>query len=443
MEKKYNKIAAILVVSSLIMSLIGATFAWKRWEAGDYDITGVTFDVLNGSNNLKTILDADSTTFSNMFFAENCNGTYAKMATINLYYQNTTGYDAVIDATLKLESISSIHSGDINTSAIKYAITSNTGSSCASSVISTGTLNGVVAGNTDNAIIYNGNLDTGIIPTNTNMGLKKTLYLYFWIDSEYEIINTGSGVVTNPLQDLSLKVVWSGTITTVPQESYTVTFDANGGTVPISSKTVIPGKTYGELPVPTKEGYTFLGWNGKNLLNLYDRTEGTLTGSYDTPIRTFDFNKYYVGATRNNFYAPSTVRNAKIVNNTWLIKSDYYGYGVGFPIQIQPNQAYSVSFNYDTIDDLSSQNGVGFYDIDGNYINNLYTTSGTYFRTPNNCYIMTFILGGVAGYDIFYSDIQLEEGDTATPYEPYYITSDTTVVQEKNHTLKAIWEPSS
>ena len=41
------------------------------------------------------------------------------------------------------------------------------------------------------------------------------------------------------------------------------------------------------------------------------------------------------------------------------------------------------------------------------------------------------------------SNIQLEEGDTATEYEPYYITPSTTVVQEKNHTLKAIWQPNS
>ena len=36
---------------------------------------------------------------------------------------------------------------------------------------------------------------------------------------------------------------------------------------------------------------------------------------------------------------------------------------------------------------------------------------------------------------------QLEEGTEATAYEPYYVTSDVTVTQNKNHTLKAIWEP--
>lgn len=40
----------------------------------------------------------------------------------------------------------------------------------------------------------------------------------------------------------------------------TVTYNANGGSVTPSSKTVTFGELYGELPTPTKTGYTFLGW---------------------------------------------------------------------------------------------------------------------------------------------------------------------------------------
>ena len=40
----------------------------------------------------------------------------------------------------------------------------------------------------------------------------------------------------------------------------TVTFDANGGTVSPSSKTVQLGHNYGSLPVPTRTGYIFDGW---------------------------------------------------------------------------------------------------------------------------------------------------------------------------------------
>lgn len=41
---------------------------------------------------------------------------------------------------------------------------------------------------------------------------------------------------------------------------YTVTFNANGGTVKLESKFVSYDGTYGELPTPTRQGYDFLGW---------------------------------------------------------------------------------------------------------------------------------------------------------------------------------------
>ena len=45
-----------------------------------------------------------------------------------------------------------------------------------------------------------------------------------------------------------------------------------------------------------------------------------------------------------------------------------------------------------------------------------------------------------SGESITYSNIQLEEGNTATEYEPYYVTSETKVTRNFNHTLKAIWK---
>jgi len=40
----------------------------------------------------------------------------------------------------------------------------------------------------------------------------------------------------------------------------TVLFDANGGSVDTPQKTVICADSYGSLPIPQREGYTFLGW---------------------------------------------------------------------------------------------------------------------------------------------------------------------------------------
>ena len=41
---------------------------------------------------------------------------------------------------------------------------------------------------------------------------------------------------------------------------YTTTFDANGGSVSQTSKTVTYNSTYGTLPTPSRDGYTFQGW---------------------------------------------------------------------------------------------------------------------------------------------------------------------------------------
>ena len=42
--------------------------------------------------------------------------------------------------------------------------------------------------------------------------------------------------------------------------TYTVSFNANGGTTPTASKSVTYGSAYGTLPTPTYTGFEFLGW---------------------------------------------------------------------------------------------------------------------------------------------------------------------------------------
>ena len=45
-----------------------------------------------------------------------------------------------------------------------------------------------------------------------------------------------------------------------PTTTYTLTYNANGGSVSPGSKTLNKGAQYGNLPTPTKSGYTFNGW---------------------------------------------------------------------------------------------------------------------------------------------------------------------------------------
>lgn len=62
---------------------------------------------------------------------------------------------------------------------------------------------------------------------------------------------------------------------TAEPEYYTVSFDANGGAVPQTSKTVAVGATYGPLPIPEREGYLFDGW-------YTDAVEGVLIADVTT-----------------------------------------------------------------------------------------------------------------------------------------------------------------
>lgn len=56
-----------------------------------------------------------------------------------------------------------------------------------------------------------------------------------------------------PSGNITLYAIWQA-------NSYTVTFNANGGTTPTASKSVTYASTYGTLPTPTRAGYAFLGW---------------------------------------------------------------------------------------------------------------------------------------------------------------------------------------
>ena len=65
----------------------------------------------------------------------------------------------------------------------------------------------------------------------------------------------------NSTSDITLYAKWTAA-------TYTVTFDANGGSVDTPSKPVTYSMTYGNLPVPTRTDYVFSGW-------YTDKTNGT------------------------------------------------------------------------------------------------------------------------------------------------------------------------
>ena len=173
------------------------------------------------------------------------------------------------------------------------------------------------------------------------------------------------------------------------------------------TKTVTVGQDYGWLPTPIREGYTFAGWNGKNLFNIDNAKTG-----------------YYVNSD-----------NGIVSTNPSWVTSDY--------ITIKENVDYT--FSCESEGTVFDQFKMVFYDKEKKYItgnsvtgNNLKKITET--SPANAAYIIVAYSIKVSGNDVTRYNVQLEEGSTITEYEPYYITNSTTVSQTSNHTLTAIWE---
>ena len=204
----------------------------------------------------------------------------------------------------------------------------------------------------------------------------------------------------------------SCTITLTP-ESYTLTLDPNGGSVSTTSKTVTYDSTYGELPTPTRTGYTFNGWKGKNLYSdLYNIIFGEL--SYNNGI----FKQTSDDGTTHYF----ELQGFKDLAYVKSVASNY-------DISIGKK-----TFSF-TADD--TYNGLRLK-INGDKQDN-YVLFNTPFLENGKTYTLSFqVINSTAG-SISWNNLQIEEGSKATVYEPIYVTSSTKVTLTSNHKLVANW----
>jgi len=123
-------------------------------------------------------------------------------------------------------------------------------------------------------------------------------------EKELAEINNFSNTVDKTIEELV-----NGENIIEPSVNLTVTFDANGGTTPEESKVVMSNTTYGELPVPTREGYTFKGW----FTEVSDGTlitETTIVGvrADQTLYAQWDANKYTLTFDANGGTSSETSR---------------------------------------------------------------------------------------------------------------------------------------
>lgn len=120
------------------------------------------------------------------------------------------------------------------------------------------------------SIAYNANGGTGTTATSTHTydtakaltsnGFSRTGYTFTGWNTQAN----GSGTAYSNAQSVKNLTTSNGsTVTLYAQWSvnnYTLTFNANGGSVSPASKSLAYGSQYGTLPTPTRNGYTFTGW---------------------------------------------------------------------------------------------------------------------------------------------------------------------------------------
>ena len=221
-------------------------------------------------------------------------------------------------------------------------------------------------------------------------------------------------------------------------ELITVTFNADGGTLANTTKTVLVNGVYGELPTPTKSGYYFLGWNGKNYYNVNDTivvTPGfTLDNNDWTTLNTHANN----GAGYDAGYYDYFTNNLDIEENTNYtivaeIKEVTNGDGNLF---ITSQDGISTQFNTNLISPILS----GIYIFNSKSKSNVTINRGLrtfffFFLDHNNNYY----IDNIFTFRISVLDYDLSLTTEIFKYEPYYITKNLNIVQNQNHTLKAIW----
>ena len=91
-------------------------------------------------------------------------------------------------------------------------------------------------------------------------GLYDKVNSVFYTNAGTGVFNKGDFVDAYTTDSTTVTVNADHTLYAIWIESATVTFNPSGGTVDPTSKSVMVNETYGTLPTPTKEGYTFVGW---------------------------------------------------------------------------------------------------------------------------------------------------------------------------------------
>ena len=172
----------------------------------------------------------------------------------------------------------------------------------------------------------------------------------------------GSGTAyTNGQSVKNLTASDGGTVNLYAQwkpNNYTLTFNANGGSVSPTSKSVACGSQYGTLPTPTRTGYTFTGWftaasGGTKVSTTTTMGAGNVTVYAQWTANTYTINYNANGGTGTTASSSHTYGVAKALTNNGFSRTGYTFLGWS----TSPSATTATYTNGQSVSNLSSTNG--------------------------------------------------------------------------------------
>lgn len=219
-------------------------------------------------------------------------------------------------------------------------------------------------------------------------------------------------------------------------------------------KQVTGGEEYGELPTPTKAGYTFAGWSRNKVGNIDDDNYSTYHYNNRTSSEIKN-NGNFGGLSNQNYYRIYGNSSNSNIDTEWII----YGknivpviggkkYVLSFYVRSEKSIVNQYIGKYN--DEHSGKTYITWRDGTKTYLheNKEFNNDGNWyliteeFTAPDNATTAQVTIGndipniyGEGSY-IDIGGIQFSEGSSVNEM---YITPSTKVIEGENHTLYAKW----
>ncbi|MBE6688895.1 MAG: hypothetical protein E7588_06410 [Ruminococcaceae bacterium] len=268
----------------------------------------------------------------------------------------------------------------------------------------------------------------GTLPTPTRTGYT----FNGWYTSSSGGTQITSNSIVNTSADHTLYAQWT-------PNTYTITFNANGGTTPTASKTVTYGSTYGTLPTPTRSGYTFDGW--------FTAASGGTKATSATTMSTVGDRTLYAHWTPSTY---TVTYNANGGTNAPAVQTKTHG------VNLTLSAAYPTRTGYIFQGWSTSASGSVVYGAGANYTANANATLYAVWL-PTNLTVYFDANGGTNSTSSKVVTYTSTYGTLPTPTKTGYsfngwytsssggtqITSSSTVNTSADHTLYAQWRPGN